>query len=75
MNIEIGTIIKSFDFHMNEDCYYIGRVVMIDDNCLYCDTISRTFDGVVVGFNKQTFMTPKQGEMMMDEVFQRIVIL
>lgn len=77
VNYEIGMVIKSFDFPNKDSSFIIGKITAVDDDYIYCNTISQTcFGDVVVGAElPKTFRTVKQGCMMDDEDFQRIVIL
>ena len=73
--MQIGTIIKSFDFPGNLNCYMVGTVTSLDDYMITCDTIKQVFDGKALelsDFNK-TFRTVKQGEGMMDNTFTRVM--
>ena len=75
--MQIGTLIKSFDFPGNLNCYMIGMITEIDGDFISCDTIKQVFDGKALeldDFNK-TFRTVKQGCSFMDNKFQRVVVL
>ena len=77
MKMQVGTLIKSFDFPGSTDCYMIGSITAIDGDFIFCDTIKQVFDGKpceMEEFNK-TFRTVKQGCSFGDQKFQRIVVL
>ena len=65
-NVKIGSVIKSFDFYGNTDCYMIGEVLEIKGNVLVCKTLKQVFNNMEeVG--SDTFSTPMQGEGLMDD--------
>jgi hypothetical protein len=73
--MQVGTIIKSYDFPGNLNCYIVGTVTKIEGDFITCDTIKQVFDGkalLMETFNN-TFRTVKQGCAFMDSTFQRIV--
>lgn len=75
--MQVGTIIKSFDFPGNLNCYMVGTVTELDGDFITCDTIKQVFDGKALPmeeFNK-TFRTVVQGAGMFDSSCQRIVEL
>ena len=75
--MQIGTIIKSFDFPGNLNCYMVGTVTKVEGDFITCDTIKQVFDGKALPneqFNKE-FRTVAQGSGMFDATFQRIVEL
>lgn len=75
--MKVGSVIKSFDFPGITDCYMVGQVVEIDGDYITCDTWEIVFEGekdVVKGSTKR-FRTVKQGCMMFDSKFQRVVEL
>lgn len=74
-NYTIGMTIKSFDFPNNDTCFYVGKITDIKGDILHCDTISNTYLGKEKLSPSKTFSTPKQGCMVFDDKFERIVIL
>ncbi len=75
--MEIGNIIKSFDFPGNLNCYMVGTVTKVEGDFISCNTIKQVFDGKALQleeFNK-TFRVVKQGCNFMDEKFQRVVLV
>ena len=75
--MQVGSIIKSYDFHGLTDCYMVGRVVDVIDDFILCDTMEIVFEGesLPIKESKRKFRTVKQGLMMRDEEFQRIVVM
>jgi hypothetical protein len=57
--MKYGSIIKSYDFPGNTDCYMIGKVVNTDDDFIYCTTIKEVFDGQMAMDPDDSFRTPK----------------
>ncbi len=74
MELQIGTIVKSYDFPGITDCYIIGRVVNIEEDMLSCEVIKQVSCGKEKVGHK-TFRTPMQGAMMMDDKFERVVVI
>ena len=73
--MQVGTIIKSFDFPGNLNCYMVGAVTKFEGDFIECSTIRQVFDGkalLLEDFNK-TFRTVVQGAGMFDASFERIV--
>jgi len=73
--VKVGSIIKSFDFPGNLDCYFIGKVTKVEGDYIHCDTIKQVFDGEEDTDPHPTFCTVKQGLMMFDAKFERVVVL
>ena len=73
--MQVGTIIKSFDFPGNTECYIIGMVTKFDGDSIECDTIKQVFRGKTLSLEDRstTFRTAVQGAGMFDESCQRIV--
>lgn len=77
--MQIGSIIKSFDFPGNLNCYMVGTVTKVEGDFITCDTIRQVFDGKaqpIEEFNKE-FRTVAQGKNFMDDMskFERIVVI
>ncbi len=75
--MQIGTIIKAFDFPGNLNCYMVGEVTAVDDYMITCRTMRQVFDGKaqeLSDFNK-TFRTVQQGEGMFDASFTRVMVI
>ena len=75
--MQIATIIKSFDFPGNLNCYMVGTVTKIEGDFITCVTIKQVFDGKALSKEKfnEEFRTVAQGCSFMDDKFQRIVEL
>lgn len=76
--MQVGSIIKSFDFPGNTDCYMIGEVVDFEEggDVIVAKMIKVVFDGETkqIGY-VDLFRTPKQGTMMFDKTFERVVLV
>ncbi len=75
--VQVGSIIKSFDFPGNLNCYMVGKVTDVDGDFISCDTIKQVFSGIaeeITEFNK-TFRTVAQGAGMFDDKFERVVVI
>ena len=77
MTVQVGSIIKSFDFPGNLHCYMVGKVTEVDGDFITCETIKQVFSGKaeeITEFNK-TFRTVAQGSGMFDDKFERVVVV
>ena len=66
--LQIGSIIKSYDFNGVKDCYMMGEVTSIKGNLITCTTLKRVYVGVsheVSDVNSE-FHTVTQGSHFMD---------
>lgn len=77
MTMNIGDIVKSYDFPGNTECYMIGKVVGIHgDGSFRAEFIKRVWLGQHdKKFKTDYFTAPVQGNAFMDEKFQRIVVI
>lgn len=75
MKISIGDTIKSFDFIGNDSYYMVGEVKEIQGEMLICRTIAQVEDNKECENFSQEFRTPMQGSMMMDDQFDRVIVL
>jgi hypothetical protein len=75
MNIQIGSIIRSYDFHFVNDYYFVGEVTKIEGDYIYCNTLAqfRAMEEQEITEKNSTFRAVKQGAMLMDDEFQRII--
>lgn len=76
--MQVGSIIKSFDFAGNTDCYVVGIVTGVDNDYIEFNTIKVVWDGKVDGEIQEAqkkMRTVKQGLMFGDATFQRVVTL
>lgn len=80
-NMQVGDIVKSYDFHGRTDCYMLGRVVSISKlhGDFRAEYLGRVFAGNVdKKFKTDFFTAPLQGNAMFDEVFpdfQRVEVV
>lgn len=81
--MQVGDIVKSFDFPGNTECYIVGEVIEVDanDGCFKARTIKQVFGGQVklveVGFNDY-FRAPLPGQNCFDAFspgFERVVVV
>lgn len=77
--LEIGDIVKSFDFNGIEDCYMVGKVVSVSEHFgeFRAEFIKRVWEGCEdKKFKTDYFTAPLQGKMFTDgDVFPRIVVV
>lgn len=76
--MQVGSIIKSFDFPGNTECYMIGEVVGFecDDEVIVAKAIKAVFKGKTKSIDQvDVFRTPKQGLGMLDDIFERVVLV
>lgn len=75
--MQIGSIVKSFDFPGNDQCFMVGQVTEIDEQMITCRTSRIVFQGQdkEVTVDTQFFRTARQGFGFMDELFTRVVEL
>lgn len=80
-DITVGTIVKSFDFHGNTECYYIGEVIAVMDYGFRAKTLKQVVAGkqkdITMGRNDY-FQAPFNGNSMFDETFpsfERVVVV
>lgn len=75
--MQVGSVIKSYDFPGNINCYMLGTVTKLDGIEITCETIKQVFDGKaqeITEFNKE-FRTVAQGNGMFDNKFERVVVV
>jgi hypothetical protein len=75
--MKVGSVIKAFDFPGIDNCYMVGKVVVVEGDYLTCDTWEIVFEGesTIVKGSTHRFRTVKQGCMIFDSKFQRVVEL
>lgn len=75
--MKVGNIIKAYDFPGVTDCYMVGQVRELDGDYIVCDTHEIVFEGEssVVKGSTHRFRTVKQGCMMFDSKFERVVVV
>lgn len=79
--MNVGDIVKSYDFHGNTECYFIGEVIALMDYGFRAKTLkcvrSNEAVEIVMGRNDY-FQAPFNGNSMFDEFspdFQRIQVI
>jgi hypothetical protein len=75
MEIKKGDIIRSYDFHFNTDCYNVGIVTDVDDKWIYFTSGKKVWMGEEIEDFDPYMRTAPIGFMMLDEEFERILIL
>ena len=74
--MQVGTIVKCFDFPNRTDCYMIGEVIDQNDYSIKCRAIKVVMQNEPkVVEPEMTFTTSKQGQGMFDDRFERVVVL
>ena len=76
--MKVGSIVKSYDFPGVDTCYMIGKVVGVyeRDGTFRAKFIKRVWEGAEdKKFKTDYFTAPLQGNMFMDDKFQRVVEL
>ena len=77
--VNVGDIVKSFDFNGIEDCYMVGKVVSVSKECgdFRATFIKRVWEGREDNkFKTDYFTAPLQGNMFTDtDLFPRIVVI
>lgn len=77
MEIQIGDIIKSYDFARVTDYYSVGHVTGICGEYIYFTCIEKVWDGAKLNPSEYSanMRTLKMGCLMSDETFQRLEVL
>jgi hypothetical protein len=77
--MQVGNVIKSYDFNGVDSCYMIGKIVSISemDRTVRCEFMARVFDDEEVKKkNPDFFVAPLNGEMFNDKPeFPRLVVI
>jgi hypothetical protein len=73
--IELGTVIKSYDFPGRTDCYIIGSVVDISKGRITAKVIRAISQGKLYQFPDTEFSTYPQGTGMFDDEWTRVEIV
>jgi hypothetical protein len=76
--MQVGDIVKSYDFPGNTDCYMVGKVVSISQQ--FGDFRAKFVKRVWLGKNDTKFKTdyftaPLQGNSFGDSSFERVVVI
>jgi hypothetical protein len=75
--VQVGSIIKSYDFPGTFNCYMVGKVTAVDGDFISCDKIKQVFDGKQEEINEfnNIFRTLAQGTGAYDDKFERVVVI
>lgn len=73
--IELGTVIKSYDFPGRTDCYIIGSVVDTSKGLITAKVIRAISEGKLYQFPDSEFTTLPQGEGLFDDKWNRVEIV
>lgn len=76
--MQVGDIVKSFDFNGIDDCYMIGKVVAVQSDGLFrAEFIKRVWQGKLdKKFKTDYFTAPRQGYHFMDNnTFPRVFVI
>lgn len=73
--VQVGDIIKSFDFPGRSDCYIIGTVIEVKNTVITSRVIKAVSEGKMYLFPDCEFSTLVQGAGLMDDTFERVVIV
>lgn len=73
--MKVGDIIKSYDFHFNTKSYVVGVVTSLDSYFVQFDCIKQVWENEMVEINEVKMQTALPGMMMLDEKFERVVVL
>lgn len=68
-NLQIGSLVKSLDFHSSRDCFYIGIVRSINENegTFTAETVARYWEGQPIkGDLPVNFTAPMEGNHFFD---------
>lgn len=75
IKIKIGSVIKSYDFYGNTECYLIGEVTEINGTVLVCKTLKQVFNNLEEAPTNDVFQTVIQGEGLMDDKYIRVELV
>jgi hypothetical protein len=75
MQVQIGDIIKSFDFPNRTDCYIVGQVKSVKQGVIVATVIRAISESKEYKFLDTEFATVEQGLGMFDDKFERVVVL
>ena len=75
MKVEVGSIVKCYDFPGVTSCYMIGEVAAIEGNLLVCNLIKTVFENKTKKNSVKEFRTPMQGDAFGDSMFERVIVV
>jgi len=73
--IQVGDIIKSYDFSNRTDCYVIGHVNHIANDMIHATVVKAVSLGETYRFPDTEFCTPVLGLGMFDDLWTRIEVI
>lgn len=73
--VQIGSIIKAYDFPGTTDCYIIGKVINVTDVYITANVIKAVSEDKEYDLCSATFKTPLQGKGLLDDKFDRVIVL
>ena len=73
--VNVGEIIKSFDFPGRTDCYIVGSVETVKNGLIVANVIRAVSEGKAYNFPDTKFSTYEQGQGLFDDKFTRVVVI
>lgn len=73
--LPVGTKIKSYDFYKMNDSYMFGEIVALEGDIYQVTLERRVIEKAVKKIESEFFYTPVQGAMIMDDLWDRIVVV
>lgn len=73
--INVGDVIKSYDFPGMTDCYLIGKVIDVTEHTITAKIIKAVSENKEYDIGSATFKTSVQGSGLLDDRFERIVVI
>jgi hypothetical protein len=73
--VNVGEIIKSFDFPGRTDCYIVGSVEIVKNGLIIAKVIRAVSEGKEYDFGDTKFSTYEQGQGLFDDKFERVMVL
>ena len=75
MQVQVGDVIKSYDFPSRTDCYIIGQVKSVNKGVIVSKVIRAISESKEYNFPDTEFSTLEQGRGLFDDMFERVVVL
>lgn len=73
--IQVGEVIKSYDFPNRTDCYIVGQVTAVSNGRIIAKVVRAVSEGKEYKFPDTEFATVEQGLGMFDDMFTRVVVI
>lgn len=66
--IEVGMIVKSYDFPSSRDCFMVGKVLSIHESygLMTIEKMFKVWEGKCIDTMSSTFQTPVDGDLITD---------